>query len=164
MHTGMWFSIGMALVACKRDGAPQSTPPADARVAAAPDSRPRVAPDAVPVPMDAAEPVDAAAAPPRDSGTRPRPRSSTDAAPPPAPPDAGVAAGACRRTRFETKLVADACAEGGQAAAKAAMKKWLRAAKKQEARLECKSCHEKLSPDYPLKNDGLEHFQRLGGK
>jgi hypothetical protein len=44
------------------------------------------------------------------------------------------------------------------------MKAWLKKAKKQEAKLDCKSCHTKLAPKYELKPDGLEHFQKLGGK
>jgi hypothetical protein len=75
-----------------------------------------------------------------------------------------AAGAACHRTTFETKLVGDACTTGGQAAAKKAMKKFLKKAKKKEAGLECKSCHEKLAPTYDLKTDGLEHFKHLGGK
>ena len=75
-----------------------------------------------------------------------------------------VAAAACKRTTFETKLVGDACKKGGQGEAKKAMKKFLKKAKKKEAGLECKSCHEKLAPNYPLKTDGLDHFKNLGGK
>jgi hypothetical protein len=152
------------ITACKRDEPPARTPVADARVAAPADAPPRAdAPPAPPTPIDAPTATDAQ---PVDAGpARPKPRPAPDAAPPPAP-DAAVepAKGACRRTEFDTKLVADACASGGQAAAKAAMKKWVRTAKKQESKLECKSCHEKLSPDYPLKDDALEHFKRLGGE
>jgi hypothetical protein len=79
-------------------------------------------------------------------------------------PQEADAGKACKRTTFETKLVGDACQAGGQAAAKKAMKGWLKKAKKKEAALECSSCHTKLAPDYPLKADGLEHFKRLGGK
>lgn len=80
-----------------------------------------------------------------------------------APSDA-VAGKACARTSFETTLVADACKKGGQAEAKKAMKAWLKKAKKQEAKLDCKSCHSKLSPSYDLKPDAVEHFKKLGGK
>jgi hypothetical protein len=150
------FLIAISCVACAKDEAPTRSP-------AAPDARAAVVADAAPRAADAA-PSDAAVAPDAGATTRPRPRPAPDAAPPPAAPDAGVRAGACRRTKFDTRLVADACAEGGQAAAKAAMKKWLRGAKKQEPKLECKSCHDKLAPEYPLEDDGLEHFQRLGGE
>ena len=75
-----------------------------------------------------------------------------------------VAGAACKRTTFETKLVGDACTKGGQAEAKKAMKAFLKKAKKKEAGLECKSCHTKLAPKYDLKDDGLEHFKKLGGK
>lgn len=80
-----------------------------------------------------------------------------------APSDA-VAGKACARTTFETTLVGDACKKGGQAEAKKAMKAWLKTAKKQEKKLDCKSCHTKLAPKYELKPDGLDHFKKLGGK
>ena len=75
-----------------------------------------------------------------------------------------LAGKSCNRTTFETKLVGDACKKGGQAAAKKAMKAFLKKAKKKESALECKSCHEKLAPKYELKTDGLDHFKHLGGK
>jgi hypothetical protein len=157
---------------CKRS-APPSGAPADARAAAAADARLRAIDASRPqdAAITVAQPVDAAATP--DAGARrPKPRPPLDAAPvaidaappPPSPPDGGVAPGACHRTTFDTKLVAAACEKGGQGAAKAAMKKFVRAAKKQEASLECKSCHTKLAPAYPLKDDALEHFRRLGGE
>lgn len=70
----------------------------------------------------------------------------------------------CKRTKFETKLVADACAKGGQKAAKDVMKTFLKDAKKKKSSLACDSCHTKLAPDYPLKPDGLKQFKDLGGK
>lgn len=81
-----------------------------------------------------------------------------------AAPQEAVAGKACVRTKFETKLVADACQKGGQEEAKKVMKAWLKAAKKQEAKLDCKSCHTKLAPKYELTKDGLEKFQKLGGR
>jgi hypothetical protein len=175
----IWF-LAFALVACKRDDAAERKQPTDAQVSASVDASRRAA-DAVPavldgVPVDAGAPIDAApvidAAPPRDAGAaRPKPRPAVDAAtsiamdagPRPPLPDAGGGT-PCRRKIFKTKLVGDACAEGGQAAAKAAMKKFTREAKKQESELDCKSCHEKLAPSYSLKDDALEHFERLGGE
>ena len=74
------------------------------------------------------------------------------------------AAAPCKRTTFDTVMVKDACAQGGQKAAKDAMKKFLREAKKKDADLDCGSCHSKLSPNYPLKPDGLKAFKDLGGK
>jgi hypothetical protein len=74
------------------------------------------------------------------------------------------AGAACKRTTFQTKLVGDACKAGGQAAAKKAMKGFLKKAKKTEAALECNSCHSALAPNYPLKTDGFQHFKTLGGK
>ena len=157
--------IAICVAACAKDEAPTRSPAApDARAAVAADAAPRAADAAPAAPIDAAA-ADAAATP--DAGAaRRKPRPAPDAAPPSPAPDAAAepVAGACRRTKFDTRLVADACADGGQAAAKAAMKKWVRGAKKQEAKLECKSCHQKLAPEYPLKDDGLEHFQRLGGE
>jgi hypothetical protein len=78
------------------------------------------------------------------------------------PADAGDPA--CKRAKFETKLVADACAKGGQKAAKDVMKKFLKDGKKKQSDLACDSCHTKLAPDYPLKPDGLKRFKELGGK
>lgn len=77
--------------------------------------------------------------------------------------EAGAGA-ACKRTTFETKMVADACQAGGQAAAKKEMKAFLKKAKKKDATLECNSCHTKLAPNYPLTADGLAKFKQLGGK
>ena len=69
----------------------------------------------------------------------------------------------CSRTTFETELIANAC-KTDQAAAKAAMKDFLKTAKKQDKSLTCKSCHDKLAPDYVLKDDALQRFKNLGGK
>lgn len=80
--------------------------------------------------------------------------SSTDA----------IAGKACARTTFETSLVADACKKGGQAEAKKVMKKWMKTAKKKDASVDCKTCHTKLAPSYPLKDDGLQRYKDLGGK
>jgi hypothetical protein len=76
-----------------------------------------------------------------------------------------VAAGdaACKRTKFETKLVKDACAAGGQKAAKDAMKKFMKDGKKKKSDLSCDSCHSKLAPDYPNKPDAMKLFKELGG-
>lgn len=79
-------------------------------------------------------------------------------------PQEADAGAACKRATFDTKLIKDACQAGGQAAAKKAMKGFLKKAKKQEASLECNSCHTGLAPNYGLKADGLQHFKNLGGK
>lgn len=73
------------------------------------------------------------------------------------------AAAACKSTKFETKLVADACKAGGQKAAKDKMKAWMKTAKKQKADIACASCHSKVGGDYPLKKDGLKMYKDLGG-
>jgi len=78
-------------------------------------------------------------------------------------PTEAIAAKACVRTKFDTKLVADACKKGGQAEAKKAMKQFLKTAKKQEATIDCKSCHQKLAPNYELKKNAIDHFKKLGG-
>jgi len=66
----------------------------------------------------------------------------------------------CRRTEFKTELVKAACEKGGQPAAKDAMKKW----NKDHNITSCNKCHAKLAPSYDLKPDGLDQFQKLGGK
>ena len=76
---------------------------------------------------------------------------------------ANAADAACKRAKFETKLVGDACAAGGQKAAKDAMKKFVKDAKKKKAGLDCASCHQKVGGNYPLKPDGLKLFKELGG-
>ena len=66
----------------------------------------------------------------------------------------------CKRTEFKTELVKNACAKGGQKAAKDAMKQFNRDKKIKS----CNQCHTKLAPSYELKSDGLKQFQDLGGK
>jgi len=78
--------------------------------------------------------------------------------------EAAAGGGDCHRTTFKTDLVKNACKKGGQKEAKAAMKHFLKEAKKKDATLDCKTCHKKLSPDYPLKPDALKKFHELGGK
>ena len=75
----------------------------------------------------------------------------------PAPVDA---ADACQRTDYKTEMVRDACTKGGQKAAKDAMKAFMKEKKVKS----CNQCHSKLAPTYELKKDGLEQFQKLGGK
>lgn len=73
----------------------------------------------------------------------------------------------CARTKFKTKMVETACKDGGQKAAKKAMKTFLKAAKKAtDPDLNCKSCHTSLSSSkgFPLKTDALKLFKKLGGK
>jgi hypothetical protein len=73
----------------------------------------------------------------------------------PAPP-----AAACVHTEFKTELVKQACAKGGQAEAKTAMKAFM----KEKKIKSCNQCHAKLAPKYDLKPDGLQQFQKIGGK
>ena len=66
---------------------------------------------------------------------------------------------ACVTKEFKTQLAKDACAKGGQPAAKDAMKKFMKDAKIKS----CNQCHSKLAPKYELKKDGVEQFQKAGG-
>lgn len=66
----------------------------------------------------------------------------------------------CLHTDFKTELVKEACAKGGQKAAKDAMKAFM----KEKKIKSCNQCHSKLAPKYELKADGLEQFQKAGGK
>ena len=71
-----------------------------------------------------------------------------------------AAPGACVLTKFKTELVRQACAKGGQKEASEAMKKF-----DSEKKIKsCNQCHAKLAPKYELKPDGLEQFQKAGGK
>lgn len=66
----------------------------------------------------------------------------------------------CIHTEFKTEMVKQACAKGGQPAAKTAMKAFMKDKKIKS----CNQCHEKLAPKYELKKDGLDQFQKAGGK
>lgn len=74
-------------------------------------------------------------------------------------PDAGTAP-PCVTKEFKTELVKKACTEGGQKKAKEDMKAW----NKEKKIKSCNQCHTKLAPNYELKKDGLEQYQKLGGK
>jgi len=67
---------------------------------------------------------------------------------------------ACVHTEFKTELIKQACEKGGQAEAKTAMKAFMKDKKIKS----CNQCHAKLAPKYELKADGLEQFQKAGGK
>jgi len=66
----------------------------------------------------------------------------------------------CVHTEFKTELVKQACAKGGQPEAKTAMKAFM----KEKKIKTCNACHAKLAPKYELKKDGLDQFQKAGGK
>ncbi len=70
------------------------------------------------------------------------------------------AADACKTTVFKTEMVKAACTTGGQKAAKDVMKKWM----KEKKLKSCNQCHAKLAPSYELKKDGVQQFEKLGGK
>jgi hypothetical protein len=65
----------------------------------------------------------------------------------------------CKRKDFKTELVRDAC-KTSQAAAKDAMKKFMKDAKIKS----CNACHSKLAPTYELKTDALDQYKKAGGK
>ena len=67
---------------------------------------------------------------------------------------------ACKHKDFKTVLVKDACAKGGQKAAKDAMKKFMKDAKIKS----CNQCHTKLQPSYDLKKDAVDQFKKAGGQ
>jgi hypothetical protein len=82
--------------------------------------------------------------------------SSADSAPAPPP---------CTRKAFKTEMIKAACtgtpdAPGGQAAAKAAMRKFVADHKIAQ----CSECHADQAPFYPLKDTALKHYKELGGK
>jgi len=70
------------------------------------------------------------------------------------------AADSCQHKEFKTVLVSEACKSGGQAAAKDAMKKFMKEAKIKT----CNQCHAKLAPSYELKKDAFDQFKNAGGK
>jgi len=73
-------------------------------------------------------------------------------------PDAADAP--CVHKELKTEMVKEACAKGGQKAAKEAMK----AFNKEKAIKSCNKCHKKLAPNYELTDDAYTEFQKLGGK
>jgi hypothetical protein len=81
-------------------------------------------------------------------------------------PEVALASTPCVHTKFDTKLVGDACKAGGQEEAKTVMKAWVKAAKEKDANLKltCNSCHSSLAPNFELKSDALTQFKNLGGK
>jgi hypothetical protein len=66
----------------------------------------------------------------------------------------------CATKEFKTVMAKEACAKGGQPAAKDAMKKFMKAAKIKS----CNACHSKLAPNYELKATGLDQYKKAGGK
>lgn len=81
-------------------------------------------------------------------------------------PTSALAAGECKHPELKTKMVKEACAKGGQKAAKDAMKAFLKDAKaKLPAKITgCPSCHTKVGGDFPLKPNGLALFKEAGGE
>ena len=73
-------------------------------------------------------------------------------------PDAADAP--CVSKELKTELVKQACAKGGQKAAKDAMKAW----NKEKKIKSCNQCHTKLAPNYERKADAHDQFKKLGGK
>jgi hypothetical protein len=69
----------------------------------------------------------------------------------------------CKRKEFKTELARDACAKGGQKAAKAAMDGFMKEAKKQKGTVvkTCQNpCHKSLAPNYELKDIAVAEFEK----
>lgn len=66
----------------------------------------------------------------------------------------------CVHKDFKTEMVKQACEKAGQIEAKKVMKAFMQKNKMKN----CNVCHEKLAPNYELKKDGLDQFQKAGGK
>ena len=66
----------------------------------------------------------------------------------------------CVHKELKTVIASEACAKGGQKAAKAAMQKFMKEAKIKS----CNACHTKLAPTYTLKKDAFDQFTKAGGK
>src|SRR5262245_7960523 len=80
-------------------------------------------------------------------------------------PTSALAAGECVRKEFKTKMVKEACAKGGQKAAKDAMKAFLKVAKTKNAKITgCPTCHKKVGGDFPLTDNALTLFKDAGGE
>ena len=75
-------------------------------------------------------------------------------------PSDASAEDSCQHKDFKTEMVKNACTNGGQKAAKDAMKKFMKDAKIKS----CNQCHSKLAPSYDLKPDALDQFKKAGGK
>ena len=75
-------------------------------------------------------------------------------------PGQAQAVTACVTTAPKTELLKEACAKGGQPAAKDAMKKFMKDAKIKS----CNACHTKLAPKYELKKDAYDQYKKAGGK
>lgn len=76
------------------------------------------------------------------------------------PASAGGGVAPCVHKTFKSDLIKQACAKGGQPAAKEQMK----AFNKEKGIASCNKCHSKLSPSYDLKPDGFDQYKKLGGK
>ena len=68
----------------------------------------------------------------------------------------------CVRTSFKLPFVKEACAKGGQKAVGKAWKAFIKKAKAATGeKINCKSCHTKMKPDYKLKSDAYATYERL---
>lgn len=76
------------------------------------------------------------------------------------PASAGGGVAPCVHKAFKSDLIKQACAKGGQPAAKDSMK----AFNKEKGITSCNKCHSKLAPSYDLKPDGFDQYSKLGGK
>ena len=117
------------------------------RAHAAPPPTDRVLPEPTPHPTPIPAPT-------------PTPTPSPSPAPTPTSSSPAPSVTPCVRTTFHTQLVEQACQTGGQPAAKDAMKAFV----KDKHIASCNQCHAKLVPNYELKPDGLDQFQKAGGR
>jgi len=80
------------------------------------------------------------------------------------PHEAAASSKPCTHKHLTTQMLKQACAKGGQRAAKKTMKAFVKKAKKAKGGdpdLACDSCHKKLGGNYPIKADALKHLQKL---
>jgi len=75
-------------------------------------------------------------------------------------PASAESAPPCVHKELKTVIAKEACAKGGQKAAKDAMKQFMKDAKIKS----CNQCHTKLAPNYDLKKDAFDQFTKAGGK
>jgi hypothetical protein len=84
------------------------------------------------------------------------PAAPTIVASPAANPDA------CHATTFHTQMIGQVCT--GPNASQLAAKEAMKAFQKDHHITSCNECHSKLSPNYELKDDGLDTYFRDGGR
>ena len=74
------------------------------------------------------------------------------------PVEAGDATPCARKSKVAK--VSEWCEAGGQKAAKAGMKNFVKSAKAAGLKLTCLDCHVKLGKDYPVKDNAVSDFKK----